>query len=364
MTFAHDPSHSTAVHAVTLSVRLKMTFPIAMNAKKSHNIDSESQGLPDKGQKCKGCECMVSETSSPWTDTNHAFYDLQHFIKKPAPQAPTLKYSTNKSKFANREVAMSVMGDHCRDTHRLLSDIADNDDELKNGKVTNAHYNNNIYDEMDTKPGIAHSSPPSSTAAISIKATNTGDPTPTTNPETRTKSSLRNSFPRAPSANPNRAAAIKMGITPLRATMIIPGARQSTLRLRNGVAITTVNESIGYILAVSDDKKTRTHGHTTEIGCVGYIIILSGITRSGGTPNPSFPPTEFKVDLSGKDTAPSYSNGRPGRPLSSTDIEATIERFCPDRAKIKEHGEYWGNPNMYDYPAEGQPQFYNNDLFV
>ncbi|KAF7917814.1 uncharacterized protein EAE97_011952 [Botrytis byssoidea] len=63
-----------------------------------------------------------------------------------------------------------------------------------------------------TKLAVVNSSLPSSTAAISMRKINTGDPTPTTNQETQTKSSSLNSSPPALFSNPNPAAPIKTAL--------------------------------------------------------------------------------------------------------------------------------------------------------
>lgn len=42
------------------------------------------------------------------------------------------------------------MGDFCRDPKRLHSDVT-NADELKSGKVINAHYNNGVNNDMDVQ---------------------------------------------------------------------------------------------------------------------------------------------------------------------------------------------------------------------
>ncbi|KAF7914583.1 uncharacterized protein EAF01_000989 [Botrytis porri] len=52
---------------------------------------------------------------------------------------------------------------------------------------------------------------------------------------------------------------------------------------------------------------------------------------------------------------------KPGLPLSSTDIDTAIDEFCRNGAEIKGYGKH--EENMYEFPAEGQPQFYNNDLY-
>ncbi|ESZ92121.1 hypothetical protein SBOR_7500 [Sclerotinia borealis F-4128] len=113
-----------------------------------------------------------------------------------------------------------------------------------------------------------------------------------------------------------------------------------------------------------DDKKTRTHGHTTAVGCIDYSIVLSGITRDGSTPweaSPKFPPPEFEADLGGVDTTPSCANGQAGRPISDSDLDKAIDGFCKDGAEIKGYGKY--GEYMNDFPPEGQPQFYNDDLY-
>ncbi|KAF5868715.1 uncharacterized protein Bfra_012046 [Botrytis fragariae] len=375
------------------------------------DLKSKCRGLPDKGQKYKGCECMVTETSSPWTSTNHAFYDLQRFIGKPAAQEPVLECSSSKSKFANWEAAMSAMGDFCRDPKRLHSDVA-SADELKNGKVINAHYNNGVYDEMDVRITWYQNDRIDETGcrkfftAIidgcdinendkhggSYTYRQSGNANKILIAEILPSGSLRKSEPRCPDQNGHYSAPRdddnSGGVTVNSAiaqwcsdnhgkridwlvsediswrfpinNLQVPDRSSFWLRANMNDECNPIHgahptkeatfdkdqciQALHDGMNQCDDKKTRTHGHTTESNCVDYSIILSGITRSGD-----------------KDTAPSCANGQAGRPLSSTDIDAAIDGFCTNGAEIKGYGKH--GENMYDFPAEGQPQFYNNDLY-
>ncbi|TGO14631.1 hypothetical protein BTUL_0050g00260 [Botrytis tulipae] len=397
------------------------------------DLKSKCRGLPDKAKKYKECECMVTEISFPWTSTNHVFYDLQRFIGKSAPQEPALKCSSFKSKFANWEAAMSAMGDFCRDTSRLQSDVA-SVDELKNGKVINAHYNNGVYDEMDVRitwyqndrideagcrkfftaiiDGCDINENDEHGDFYTYHKSGNANANKILITELLPSGSLRQSEPRCPDQNGHYSAprdddnsggvTVNSAITqwcsnnhgkridwlvwsdtswrfPI-SNLYVPDRSSFWLRAnmndeRNPIpgahptkeATFDKNQCIRALhdgMDRCDDKKTRTNDHTTESNCIDYSIILSGITRSRGAPwatKPPFPPPEFEPDLAEKDNAPSCANGQAGRPLSSPDIDAAIDGFCTDGAEIKGYGKYW--ENMYDYPAEGQPQFYNDDLY-
>jgi hypothetical protein len=115
------------------------------------------------------------------------------------------------------------------------------------------------------------------------------------------------------------------------------------------------------------DKGSSTHGLTASLKCIDYSIVLSGITDSDIPPwkpvDKKFPPPEDAEVVSGKGKghAPICSKGNGERPLTDEDLNKAINAYCQNGQEITGFVKY-GNPG-FDYPPEGEPQFYNNEHF-
>lgn len=117
------------------------------------------------------------------------------------------------------------------------------------------------------------------------------------------------------------------------------------------------------------DKGPETHGLAASIGCLDYSIDLSGVTDDKMPPwdekksDRKFPPPEFAARRGGKGQgyAPICDAGRGEDPLTDGDLNTAIDAFCQNGQQIKGFGNNWAN--MFNYPPENKPQFYNHRTY-